>query len=413
MLNSRRKQPSWQPDDHQAVEWLHRIRRRGRIALFDPGASKLAWAIATWGGESQESGEERIVIRHAESVEARGFRGEEVSNMEELEGAVRKLVDLTESHAGSGRVDDVMVAVGGRDLKSSFIRGDARVSGREVAERDMLRAMRNCGDPKLPDGHLLLHALPVHYAVDDRDGISDPRRMVGNRITVDMVWITVRESTVRELENCLYNCGLRAAGFIAKPYATGLGCPLGTEGVAACIDLGEATTGLSVFAHGRCIYAAALPWGGRRTTESIARHKGVDLQEAERRKCGANEVPCTESIEIASTDLRKLFAEALRCIDDAEFSEAQGRRVWLCGGGSRFERVREAAQVLRCPVEVAGPSGVWWPSEAAAKPEHTTLAGLARHARNGFRELRDYEQALNRGVLSAFQRTLRWMRDSW
>lgn len=406
-------QRPWQPDDHLALERLQRIRRRGRIALFDPGSSKLAWGIATWGAESPEQGSERIAIRAADSVASRGYRGEVVTDMRELEASVRELVDSVESRAGSGRVDDVMVAVGGRDVKSCFIRGDARVAGREVTDRDMLRAMRNCGVPDLPDGHLLLHALPVHYAVDDRDGIFDPRRMVGRRVTVDMVWITVRESSVRELESCLANCGLRVAGFIAKPYAAGLGCPPAPDGVAACIDLGAATTGVSVFARGRCIYTAVLPWGGRQITEVIARHKGVDLAEAERRKCNAGDAPCTESMEIASADLRKLFKEALACVDDAEFSGAQGRKAWLCGGGSQFQRVLEAARTMGCPVEVAKPSGVWWPSEQAGKPEYTTLAGLARHAREGLREMWDYDLALSGGVISVFQRTIRWMRDSW
>lgn len=404
---------AWQPDDHPAVERRQRVRRRGRIAVFDPGASKLVWGIATWSSELADSGSARITIRGAGSVEARAYRGEEVTNMRDFEASLREVVDQVESRAGSGRVDDVMVAVGGHGLCSRFIRGDAKVSGREVTERDMLRAMRNCGTPSPPRDYMLLHAMPVHYAVDDRDGIFDPRRMVGQRITVDMVWIMVRERTLRELENCLDNCGLKPAGFVAKPYATGLGCPSDPDGVAACVDLGAATTGVSVFARNRCIFATVLPRGGRRITETIARHMNTSEADAESRKRGVREPPCTESAEIAHAELRGLLEEVRTTVGDAEFHQAQDRKVWLAGGGSRFSHVREAARVLGCPARVNKPSGVWWPSEEAEWPEYTTLAGLARYARDGLREMWDYEIALSGGMLSAFQRTMRWMRDSW
>lgn len=404
----------WDPGDRQVLERLARARRRGRVAVVDPGSAKIAMGIARWDPE-EAVGEERqaqLALAGAESVSTEGYVAGEMRDLRSFERSLREVIDTVERRAGCGRVDDVVIAVDG-GIGCHYARGDAAVTGNKVTERDMLRAMRQCGRPVLDAHSMALHALPVHYSLDDRDGIADPRGLTGKRITVDVVWLTVRRGAVRELETCARNCGLRPVGFVAKPYATALGCTSEERGTIACVDMGATTTGASVTVNGKCVFADSIRLGGADVTETISRDLGIDLPEAEAKKRGSTGDGDPEVRAIVVRALRGSMIEVRKMLERAEFSQVPGRIVRLSGGGSNCAGVREAARVLDCKIERGLPRGVWWPSADAARPEYTTLAGLARFARRNEPECWEYQHGLQGSVVGIIGRTMRWMREAW
>ena len=401
------------------LERLERARRRGRVLLLDPGSATLGGAIACWDTEEEEEWHApavRTILAGATTVPSRGMGVHGVNDVREFQRTLRELVDRVERRAKRGAVDEVLIAIQSRNLVSHHARGDARISG-VVSDRDVLRALSRCARPPGGPQRAILHAFPVQYSVDDRDGILDPRGLTGHSIIADIIWITVDRPALEELSRCAEACGLKPAGFVAAPYAAGFARldERRTGTGYACLDLGASATGISIFLCGKCIHCSALPNAGSTVSARIANVLGLDLEDAERARRGAG--PGAKRPEVQWISEEAMVRQLKRVRDlltEEDFYEMPGQTVHLSGGGAKDPRALEyASRILECRVELTRARNVWWPSERAADPEFIGVQGLARFAREAPIELRELERALSGSVVGLVRRTVHWVASNW
>ncbi len=404
--------------DRERSDRLARARRRGRLLLLDPGSSTLTGAIAWWDSPEGAGGDESPTrLAGVASIPSRGLGAHGVTDAREFRRALRELVDKIEGSAKRGAVDEVLIGVQSRSLLCHHARGDAKVSGGRVAERDMVRALGRCARPPGVEDRAVLHALPVQYSIDDKDGILDPRDLAGRSLIADMLWNTVARPALEELAGSAEACGLKPAGFAAAPYAAGFACkeasPKGTG--YACVDLGASATGVSLFLRGQCIHCSTLPLGGGRIVSRIANVLGLGLDEAELVRCGGRDGDAAgEVAEIVDAGLHGIFERIRDLLQEQEFYDMPGRAVLLGGGGARDRRAHEIASgILDCPVLRTRVRSVWWPSERANDPAYVGLQGLARLAREAPPDLRDLERSAAASVTGLVRRTAHWISDNW
>lgn len=394
--------------------------RRGRIALLDAGGSKISFAIAELADAAepeQSPSNAEISVLAATDVDSAGYARGEIYDMRGFVRACQAAIREVEAKAGRGPVDEVVVSIDGQSMQSHYGRGSASLSNGAVTDRDLCRAMRSCAKPKLPTGHSILHAIPVHWSVDDREGLSDPRGLTGDRLEVDVVWMSVRNTILQELSECARRCGLKPAAFVAKPYASGLGClDPGQDEQAdlACIDFGATSTGVAVFIKGICIFVQSIPYGGYDLTEKIAKSLDCSLEEAEYLKQEIGTGRHNPAVEhIVEQEMRTLIFQIRDALHASEFSGIPGRRVRLVGGGCRIPIVQDLAGILAQFIEYGRPCGVWWPAEKGGDPEYVTLVGLAQFVHTGAPEMEDFERAMRNPVSGVLQKTFHWMATSW
>ncbi len=404
--------------DRLMLERLERARRRGKVLLLDPGSATLCGAMACWDAEEEDQTLAiRTILAGAVSIPSRGMGVHGVNDVREFQRALRELVDRVERRAKRGAVDEVVIAIQSRSLVCHHARGDARISGDAVSDRDILKALSRCARPPGGSQRAILHAIPVQFSVDDRDGILDPRGLAGNSIIADIIWITVDRSALDELSRCAEACGLKPAGIVAAPFAAGIACAderqRGTG--YACLDMGASATGVSMFLRGKCIHCSTLPNGGSGVAARISHVLGLDLEDAEKAcKGGGPGGKRPEARWIVEEAHIRLFEQIRDLLMEEEFYHMPGRAVLLSGGGAKDPRVSGiAARILSCHVSPARARNVWWPSERAADPEFIGLQGLARFAREAPADLRGLERALSGSVVGLVRRTVHWVSSNW
>ena len=142
------------------------------------------------------------------------------------------------------------------------------------------------GAHSVSDGRMVLHSLPIGYALDANRGIHDPIGMLGETLGVDMHVVTADEAPLRNLELAINRCHLEIETVVATPYASGLAVLVDDEAElgVACIDMGGGTTTLSIFHEGEFVHADAIAIGGQHVTLDIARGLSTNLADAERIK---------------------------------------------------------------------------------------------------------------------------------
>src|SRR5690606_35732530 len=214
-----------------------------------------------------------------------GIKSGVIADIDKAEQAVRTVIGMAERGAGL-TVQSVIVNVSAGRLGSESFSATVNLGGQEVERADIQRVLRAVNDRSVRPERSIIHALPIGYSLDGQKGIRDPRGMVGEKLGVDVSVVSSETLAMRNIELVLNRCHLEIEALVATPYASGLSVLVDDEAQlgVACLDMGGATTTVSVFSDGQLVYADAIAIGGHHLTLDIARQLSVGVADGERLK---------------------------------------------------------------------------------------------------------------------------------
>lgn len=423
-------------------------KRTALVASLDIGTSKIACVIA----RLRPCAAREVLRRRTHAIEvrgightlARGIKSGTVVNLGEAERAVRQAVDAAERMAGL-HVESVVLSVSAGRMASERFAATVPVHGAMASDRDIERVLAAGSQHSLRNGRVVLHSLPIGYALDESRGIRDPRGMLGRRLGVDMHVVTVEAAAVRNLMLAVERCHLAVEAMVAAPYMAGLAGLADDEADlgAAVVDLGAGTTTIAVFAGGRFVHADGFALGGAHVTMDLARGLPAAIADAERIKTlhghaivGSSDdrdmIPVTpvgederEPPHLLSRAkvvgiIKPRVEEILEMVRDrlaaSPFAAEPGGRVVLTGGSSQLTGLPElAARILGRPVRVGRPLGIAGLPDAAKGPAFAATAGLLIYPQ--LANLEQFEARRLRPAMTGtdgyFSRVGRWLRESF
>lgn len=379
------------------------IRPRGSmIAALDIGTTKVCCFIARI-----EDDKPRVLgIGHQIS---RGLRNGSIVDLEAAGTSVLNAVHAAEEMA-SETIGRVVANLSGGFSASRIIRTEIGVSGREITDADMRRALETGYLLRDPGDRQVIHSVPVGFSVDDSRGIRDPRGMFGERLGVNMHVVTASAAAVRNHTSAIGRSHLEVEALVVSPYAAGLSCLVEDEiglGVTV-IDMGGGTTTIGVFFDGNLIFADYVPVGGGHVTNDIARGLSTPIAHAERLKTlfgsaissstderemiavpqigeedegHVNHVPKSLLVGIIAPRIEETFELVRNRLEASGFDKVAGRRVVLTGGACQLHGAREfAGLILDKQVRLGRPQRVAGLAEATGGPAFATTAGLLQFA---------------------------------
>jgi cell division protein FtsA len=408
------------------------------IAALDVGTSKVSCFVA----KLDDNDRPRVVgIGHHVS---KGLKSGAVVDMDEAESVIRATVEAAERMAGE-RIHEVYVNVSSGQPRSETFGVEVSTEGHEIGAEDIEHILV-VGRSQFDGGdRLLLHALPVGYAVDGVRGVREPRGLYGDRLSVDMHVVTTAASPARNLELCIERGHLGVAGMCISPYASGLAC-LDEEEMdmgVICLDMGGGTTSIGVFIEGALVYTDIVPIGGSHVTNDIAKGLITPTIHAERIKSlhgSATLGAADETTMIQVPQLGESGAESTRTVSRAwlngviirprvqeilelvrtklkasGFDKLAGNSIVLTGGGAQLTGLPElATQVLDRHVRIGRPKNISGLAEATSGPAFATCAGLIRFAQlNEPEEERGFAAKNLVAGVWRLGRIGRWLRDNF
>lgn len=384
----------------------------GVCAALDVGSSKIACFIARTDQTIAGPRPRVVGVGHQSS---RGVRAGAVVDMDAAAEAIRTAVEQAERMAGLA-VNSVTVTLSAGQPNSTRLAAEIDLPQREVTERELRRLLNGALSEFDAEDRVVLHAIPLAWAVDDHRGIRDPRGMFGRTLGVEVHVITAAIGPLRNLLTCVERCHFDLRGVVATPYASGLSALADDEvqlGVTL-IDMGAGATTAAVFAEGALLHIDAVPVGGSHVTSDVARGLSTPLAAAERLKTlygsaldspeddqqmievpsvgGENTVaydsaPRSLLNSIIRPRLEETFELIRDRLDAAGVGKTSGRRLVLTGGGSQMPGAGElAGRVFGKQVRIAGPTGVTGLGDAVSGPAFSAVAGIVRRETRGAAE---------------------------
>ena len=423
------------------------LKRSATVAALDIGTSKIVCLIGRLKPCAQQESLRRrthaIEILGISHTRARGIKAGTVIDLAKAEDAVRHAVAAAERMAGV-EVDSVITSVSAGRLASELFTATVHVAGPTVANGDIERVLAAGSRHSLRDGRVVLHSLPIGYALDNERGVRDPRGMLGKRLGVDMHVVTADVAAVRNLMLAVEHCHLTVQAMVATPYVAGLAVLADDEADlgAAVIDMGAGTTTIAVFGGGHFVHIDAFAVGGHHVTMDLARGLNANIADVERLKtlhgsvlAGVSddrdviavpgvgdecEPPYLVSrgslIGIIKPRIEEILEMARDRLHASPFAADPRGRVILTGGASQLTGVAElATRTLGRQVRVGRPLGIAGLPEAAKGAAFAACSGLLVYPQAA--HLEHFEPRRTRQLMTGtdgyFARVGRWLKESF
>ncbi len=390
----------------------------GRILVgIDVGTYKIVTVIA-------KVTENVINILGVSEAKSLGIRKGQVVDIEEAVTAINASLEAAERMAGFS-ASHVLVSLGGSQIECQNSRGVVAVSNPqgEISAQDLTRVIDAAKAISLPSTREILHVLPRNYIVDGQEGIKDPVGMSGTRLEVDTHIVTANSVSVRNLEKAFSEVGVDVDGFVFSGYASSLSILSDTEkelGVVL-VDVGAATTDISIYVEGSVAYSSVLAIGARHVTNDLAIGLRISLESAEKIKLFLSQNPAkrftsvteneesekvkeqrpSDEIDLSplnlSEEIRKVSQKTLVdgiirprlseiCtmigleIKKSGFGGQTPAGVVLTGGGALTVGIREAARrTLAMPVRVGMPTNIKGIIDEVQHPAFAAVVGLIQY----------------------------------
>ena len=405
--------------------------RAGPFGVLDVGSNKVVCLI----GRVDADGQVRVLgMGHTQS---RGVRAGGITDLDAAEACIRAAVGDAEKMADH-RLRAVTVGLTCGHPESRLFSLQWPVGNRAVTEADVRRLVQEGRNRAVCDGRDTIHALPLAFAVDDTQGVADPRGLHCNILSARLHVVDAGSTALRNLQLTLERCELDLAELVSAPMASGLSTLVEDERQlgATCIDMGGGATGLAVFSEGQLLHTAQLAVGGGHVTNDVARLLSTPVADAERLKTvygnaeaspddereilsmplvgeedhDLQRVPRSRLVAIIKPRLEETFELVRDRLDSTGLAREAGTRVVLTGGASQLVGARVmAGRILNRQVRLGRPAGLRGLPDRASGPAFATAAGLLTWATGAGRHLADLDLTDDRpaGVLRRFVSFLR------
>lgn len=375
-----------------------RAPRSGAFGVLDIGSTKVVALIG------RVNGGEVVNVAGLGWKRAQGVKAGAIVDLDAAERVIRSAVAEAENRA-EYHLQEVTVTLACGSPESRLFNLQWPMGGREVGTQDIQRLIEEGTRRAVTEGRRIVHSLPLGFALDETEGVVDPRGLCCETLGLRLHVIDVAVSALRNLTQTLARADLSLEAAVAAPLAAGLGVltPDERELGATVVDMGGGITAIGIFIEGQIIHATQIPIGGQHVTSDIARLLSTSLDTAERLKTlygnveaspdderemlpvtvsgeepfALERVPRRYLIDIIRPRLEETLELVKDRLDASGLTRDGASRVVLTGGACQLPGLRElAARILGRPVRLGRPMPLPGVPAESQGPGLAVAAGL-------------------------------------
>ena len=250
------------------------IEDRKVMAGLDLGTGSVKLVIAVLSSNGME-------VIGTSKILHKGLHKGRIVNMKETSEAIRQACEEAEVTAGL-QITQLFLGING-DYNIFSSQGMSIIPSHQVTTDDVNKAVETAKAVPLPSGHRLLHVLPNSFTVDGETPVFNPLGLSGLRLETNVLMISLPESGVQNILQCLRYAGHSARGLVLQPLAASLAVLSEDEKQSGtCVmDIGQDQTALTVVMDNRIHYIDSLSIGGEDFTHDLMMKLKVPRDQAE------------------------------------------------------------------------------------------------------------------------------------
>lgn len=250
-----------------------------QFVAIDVGSAKIKAVIGEWDENRQ------LRILGVGVAESRGIRKGNILDMEEFKSNLDTALGEAEKMTGE-QVSHVCLGLSGVHIEVTQKTGIVPVSGSEVTEDDVQRALDMSQNGFDLMNRSVLKVIPESFGLDLENGIKNPVGMSGKKLEVRSHIISIGSNILANINKGVYDVGVEIMDTFPNLLAVGestLSRRQKELGVVI-LDIGASATNMAVYEEGALIYGAVIPIGGELVTSDIALGLRISIDTAEKLK---------------------------------------------------------------------------------------------------------------------------------
>ncbi|PID84120.1 cell division protein FtsA [Candidatus Gracilibacteria bacterium] len=349
-----------------------------QFVAIDIGSSKIKTLIGEWDEQKQ------LRILGVGVAESRGIRKGNILDMKEFKSNLDTALGEAEKMTGE-QVSQVCLGISGQHISVIERSSVVPVSGTEVTEEDVSRALDMAQSGIDLSNKTVLKVIPESFGLDLESGIKNPVGMSGKKLEVRGHIITMSSNVLSNIHKGVYDVGVEIIDSYPNLIAIGeatLSRRQKELGVVV-VDIGSSATNVAVYEEGALIYGGVIPIGGELVTSDIALGLRISIDTAEKIKLEYGNVDFDEDSPdeeidlsgISSIDTISISKNFMNEIIKARYEEIfhhivmelkkvgrDGRLpegIVLTGGGAKVNGLSELARTyMRLPASIGLPDAI-------------------------------------------------------
>lgn len=400
------------------------------LTALDIGSSKISCLIAKTASDGTFS-----IVGQGCTASA-GVKNGVIDDKEKAYSAIKDAVLMAERQSDI-QIENVIVNVSSPQMKSTYATAELSITdNRAITSSDIKKLIDTATESVSLEGMEVLHKLPVSYKIDEREDVSNPVGLHGEKISVKLLIVSVPFSQIQDLNAVLERANLNVMARVATPYASA--CSVLTDDEkqvgTTLLDMGGGTISVALFGNGFLKYAGMLPIGASLITQDIAQVLKTPYANAEWLKTmegnaflspkdtkekisfvlagshAETKIPRSHLISVIIPRIEEILGFTRSFLREMDNGAHETEKIVLCGGGSILKGMQEkSSQILRAQIRLSKPmlpQGVD-ENENSNWTTFSTCMGLLIYTMNKRIQLESGKQKLfNNGLLA---RILKWL----
>lgn len=262
------------------------------IASLDIGSSTIKLVVGEFIKNS-------LNVLCVSETNSKGIKKGLIFNREELIPNLKETFHKAEEMLGIP-IREVVLAVPSYFTDAFMVEGSITITNNDnvITNNDIIKVMQACSYNKIPEDSELISVIPTGYKVDE-EMVKNPLNMIGSKLTIKAVLLTVPKSNVLSFKKVLETIGIKTVSVVTSSLSDyALNRTKDTlHKVGAVVNIGADLTTVSIVNKGIVTKAEVIELGGNNVDNDIAYIYKITKKDA----CKIKEEIGLASSEMANT----------------------------------------------------------------------------------------------------------------
>lgn len=215
----------------------------------------------------------KLNLLAASSVKSKGIKKGLITDVYEASESVKAGLAELEEMLGI-KITKAIASVPGYNTDYTMIKGQIALDEdlEQISGHEVVKVLQTAMDGKSVEGKEMVTTVPIDFSIDDRTGIKDPKRMIGNTLSTRAIMVSTPKKNIYSVVSLLENIGLEVVDIslnsIGDMYS--LKNKEIDQKVGAIINIGHETTTVSLYNKGIIVKSSIIGMGGKNIENDIA-----------------------------------------------------------------------------------------------------------------------------------------------
>lgn len=229
----------------------------------------------------------KLNLLAASSVKSKGIKKGLITDFEAASVSMKKAINEVEGMLGI-KIKKVIISVPSYFADFLVVKGETKITeeNKTVTGEDVIEVLQNAMKEKLSPGKEMVTMLPIDFKLDEKDGIKDPKGLVGDTLSARAVMATTPKKNIYSVVSLMDNIGIEIVDISLNPIGNSYAFRSKEmeSQVGAIVDVGAETTTVALYNKGIIVKSSIIAMGSRNIDNDLAYIYKVDLNQARKIK---------------------------------------------------------------------------------------------------------------------------------